>query len=112
MAEETQKSTMKKRLIPRKRTPKPPHVPAYHRSNHGLEQLAKDEDVSYATLYRLHVTLNQSIPEALSHCRENGLTYITRGQPRLGLRRRRRPTAPSSPASSSPVPPSTAAAAL
>ena len=76
-----------KRPMERKRVPKPPHVPAYTKANHGLTQLARTENVSFATLYRHHVILHHPLQQSIDHCRANGLTWITRGQPRLGLRR-------------------------
>lgn len=86
-----------KRSIPRKRVPAPPHTPAYRRSNHGLHAIALTHNLSYASLYRQHVTLGQPLQSAISHCRTNGLTYIPRGQPKLGLRRTIRPAKPTPP---------------
>lgn len=79
-----------KRPAHRKRQPRAPHAPAYRRANHGLTAIAVTHNVSYASLYQQHVTLNQPLPAAIAHCTERGLTWITPGTTRLGLTRRKR----------------------
>lgn len=81
-----------KRPAHRKRQPKPHHTPAYRRSNHGLTATAVAHNVSYASLYRQHVTLGNSLLAAVDYCTERGLTWITPGTTRLGLTRRKRTT--------------------
>lgn len=77
-----------KRPAHRKRQPKPKLTPAYRRANHGLTATAQQHNVSYASLYRQHVTHNQPLPQAIAYCTERGLTWITPGTTRLGLTRK------------------------
>lgn len=60
-----------KRPAHRKRQPKPKPTPAYRRANHGLTAIAQQHNVSYASLYRQHVTLGNSLLAAVDYCTEH-----------------------------------------
>lgn len=79
-----------KRPAHRKRQPQLKPTPAYRRANHGLTAIAQQHNVSYASLYRQHVTLRSSLADSITYCTERGLTHITPGTTRLGLTRRKR----------------------